>query len=95
MGVRVDEAGVRLFGGVFLFVIFLSFASGRVGGAGGGLLGAPFVPKSFEFFHLGGLIGQRKKMTGRCLLVLLLHPRGGAAEVEGGTACFLGNRFWS
>lgn len=31
MGVRVDEAGARLLGGVFLFVIFLSFASRSVG----------------------------------------------------------------
>jgi hypothetical protein len=53
----VDEAGVRLFGGVFLFVVFLSFAGGRVGGAGGGLLGAPFVPERLEFLHLGGLGG--------------------------------------
>jgi hypothetical protein len=57
MRVRVDEAGVRLLGGVFLFVVFLSFAGGRVGGAGGGLLGAPFVPERLEFLHLGGLGG--------------------------------------
>jgi hypothetical protein len=36
---------------------------------------------------------ERKKGSGRVLLVVLPSLRGGAAEVEGGTACFWGIDF--
>ena len=38
-------------------------------------------------------IDERKKGSGRVLLVVLPSLRGGAAEVEGGTACFWGIDF--
>ncbi len=44
--------------------------------------------------HEGAGIGaERKKGSGRVLLVVLPSLRGGVAEVEGGTACFWGIDF--
>jgi hypothetical protein len=40
-----------------------------------------------------GLQGGGEKGSGRVLLVVLPSLRGGAAEVEGGTACFWGIDF--
>ena len=53
---RIPAARTRELISLFLFV-FLRGAATGVGGAGGGLRGAPFIPLRLQLFHFGGLGG--------------------------------------